>query len=248
MNRRVGDRAAASAPQSRPRPRKQQFKREKRDVHGWIVLDKPVGMTSTHAVGVIKRLFTAKRAGHAGTLDPLASGCLPIALGEATKTVPFVMDGRKLYRFTVRWGEERDTDDAEGRVIANERRAPDARTRSAALLPRLHRHHPAGAAALFRHQDRGRARLRSRPRRRDGRTRRPARSRSHRLELVDTPDADHAVLRGRMRQGHLCALARPRHRPRFGLFRPCQRAAPGGGRPVRRGNHDFAGTIGGSVP
>src|SRR6185503_16310774 len=89
-----------------------------RDVNGWIVLDKPVGMTSTHAVSVIKRLFQCKRAGHAGTLDPLASGCLPIALGEATKTVPFVMDGRKIYRFTVRWGEERDTDDADGRVTA----------------------------------------------------------------------------------------------------------------------------------
>src|SRR5580704_9422011 len=95
-----------------------QRKREKRDVHGWIVLDKPIGMTSTHAVSVVKRLFTAKRAGHAGTLDPLASGCLPIALGEATKTVPFVMDGRKVYRFTVRWGEERDTDDAEGAAVA----------------------------------------------------------------------------------------------------------------------------------
>ena len=89
-----------------------QRKREKHDVHGWVVLDKPVGMTSTHAVSVIKRLFRAKRAGHTGTLDPLASGCLPVALGEATKTVPFVMDGQKTYLFTVRWGEERDTDDA----------------------------------------------------------------------------------------------------------------------------------------
>ena len=95
-----------------------QRRREKRDVHGWVVLDKPVGMTSTHAVSVVKRLFKARRAGHAGTLDPLASGLLPIALGEATKTVPFVMEGRKRYRFTVRWGEERDTDDAEGRVVA----------------------------------------------------------------------------------------------------------------------------------
>ena len=85
-----------------------------RKVDGWLVLDKPVGMTSTHAVAVVKRLFSAKRAGHAGTLDPLASGCLPIALGEATKTVPFVMDGRKVYLFTVRWGEERDTDDSAG--------------------------------------------------------------------------------------------------------------------------------------
>jgi tRNA pseudouridine55 synthase len=111
-----------------------QTKREKRDVHGWVVLDKPVGMTSTHAVSVIKRLFAAKRAGHAGTLDPLASGCLPIALGDATKTVPFVVDGRKIYRFMVRWGEERDTDDAEGRVVtaSDARPAPEA---IAALLP-----------------------------------------------------------------------------------------------------------------
>ena len=99
-----------------------------------MVLDKPVGMTSTHAVSVVKRLFTARRAGHAGTLDPLASGCLPIALGEATKTVPFVMDGRKLYRFTVRWGEERDTDDAEGRVIASSDQRPTAEA-IRALLP-----------------------------------------------------------------------------------------------------------------
>src|SRR5438045_3805585 len=110
-------------------------KREKRDVNGWLVLDKPIGMTSTHAVSVVRRLFAAKRAGHAGTLDPLASGCLPIALGEATKTVPFVMDGRKTYHFTVRWGEERDTDDAEGTVIETSAQRPDAAA-IAALLPR----------------------------------------------------------------------------------------------------------------
>ena len=94
--------AGAPPDEVRERKPKQQFRREKRDVHGWIVLDKAVGMTSTQAVGAIKRLFSCKRAGHAGTLDPLASGCLPIALGEATKTVPFVMDGRKTYSFTVR--------------------------------------------------------------------------------------------------------------------------------------------------
>jgi tRNA pseudouridine55 synthase len=99
-----------------PRPNNQP-RRDKRDIHGWIVLDKPIGMTSTQAVAVVKRLFQAKRAGHAGTLDPLASGGLPIALGEATKTVPFVMEGRKRYLFTVRWGEERDTDDTEGQVV-----------------------------------------------------------------------------------------------------------------------------------
>jgi tRNA pseudouridine55 synthase len=119
--------------QSRPN---NQPRREKRDVHGWVVLDKPIGMTSTHAVAIVKRLFQAKRAGHAGTLDPLATGGLPIAIGEATKTVPFVMDGRKRYRFTVAWGEERDTDDTEGRVVRTSgmRPTPEA---IKALLPRF---------------------------------------------------------------------------------------------------------------
>src|SRR5436305_1562040 len=113
----------------------QQPRRDKRDVHGWVILDKPIGMTSTHAVAIVKRLFSAKRAGHAGTLDPLASGGLPIALGEATKTVPFVMDGRKRYRFTVAWGEERDTDDTEGRVT----RTSDLRPSADAILNLLPR-------------------------------------------------------------------------------------------------------------
>ena len=93
-------------------------KKRGRDISGWLALDKPSGITSTRALAEVKRLFDAAKAGHAGTLDPLASGLLPIALGEATKTVPFIMDGRKLYRFTVRWGAETDTDDSEGRVIA----------------------------------------------------------------------------------------------------------------------------------
>jgi len=93
-------------------------------VHGWLVLDKPVGLTSTQAVGRLKRLFGSRKAGHAGTLDPLASGCLPVAFGEATKTVPFVVDGLKTYRFTVRWGTETTTDDAEGDVVASSENRP----------------------------------------------------------------------------------------------------------------------------
>lgn len=89
-------------------------KKKGRPVSGWVVFDKPYGMGSTEAVSKIKWLFKADKAGHAGTLDPLASGMLPIALGEATKTVPYVMDGAKVYRFTVTWGEERSTDDLEG--------------------------------------------------------------------------------------------------------------------------------------
>jgi tRNA pseudouridine55 synthase len=131
-----GDTTMPVAEANAPPDRKQQRRRDKRDVHGWLVLDKPIGMTSTHAVSVIKRLFTAKRAGHAGTLDPLASGCLPIALGEATKTVPFVMDGRKTYAFTVRWGEQRDTDDAEGRATATSDQRPSAEA-IRAVLPRF---------------------------------------------------------------------------------------------------------------
>ncbi len=93
-----------------------QRKKKGRPISGWVVLDKPVGMGSTEAVSKVKWLFEAQKAGHAGTLDPLASGMLPIALGEATKTVPYVMDGAKTYRFTVTWGEERATDDLEGDV------------------------------------------------------------------------------------------------------------------------------------
>ncbi len=105
-----------------------------RKVDGWVVLDKPVGLTSTDAVARVKRFFGAAKAGHAGTLDPLASGCLPIALGEATKTVANVMDGEKVYRFTVRWGEETNTDDTEGEVVArSDIRPSEAQIR--ALLP-----------------------------------------------------------------------------------------------------------------
>jgi tRNA pseudouridine55 synthase len=85
-------------------------------VHGWVVLDKPEGITSTQAVSAVKRIFEAQKAGHAGTLDPLATGVLAIALGEATKTVPYAMDAQKTYRFTACWGEGRDSDDTEGRV------------------------------------------------------------------------------------------------------------------------------------
>jgi len=105
-------------------------------VDGWIALDKPTGMTSTQAVSRLKRVYNAKKAGHAGTLDPLASGLLPVAFGEATKTVPFVQDGEKAYRFTVKWGGETDTDDAEGRIT---RESDERPTRAAieALLPRF---------------------------------------------------------------------------------------------------------------
>ncbi|MER9422013.1 tRNA pseudouridine(55) synthase TruB [Mesorhizobium sp. M0317] len=109
-------------------------KKKGRPISGWVVLDKPVGMGSTEAVSKIKWLFQAEKAGHAGTLDPLASGMLPIALGEATKTVPYVQDGAKIYRLTVAWGEERSTDDLEGPVTQSSDRRP-AEEDVRALLP-----------------------------------------------------------------------------------------------------------------
>ncbi|MBX9463548.1 MAG: tRNA pseudouridine(55) synthase TruB [Aquamicrobium sp.] len=112
-----------------------QRKKKGRPVSGWMVLDKPLGMGSTEAVSKIKWLFGAEKAGHAGTLDPLASGMLPIALGEATKTVPYVQDGAKVYRFTVSWGEERSTDDLEGEVTQSSAARPDEQA-IRALLPK----------------------------------------------------------------------------------------------------------------
>jgi tRNA pseudouridine55 synthase len=199
----------ALAMESNPRwqEKKSNKKWQKRDVHGWVVLDKPIGMTSTHAVAVIKRLFAAKRAGHAGTLDPLASGCLPIALGEATKTVPFVVDGRKTYLFTVRWGEERDTDDAEGRVASTSESRPD-RAAIQALLPRfigtIEQVPPRFSAVKIDGE-------RAYDLAREGETIEiaPRAVTIHRLDLVETPDPDHAVLAAECGKGtYVRALAR----------------------------------------
>ena len=93
-------------------------KRRGKAIHGWIIIDKPGGLSSNAVVGRVRRLTGAAKVGHAGTLDPMATGVLPMALGEATKIVSYLMDGAKAYRFTVRWGEQRDTDDAEGEVVA----------------------------------------------------------------------------------------------------------------------------------
>jgi tRNA pseudouridine55 synthase len=158
-------------------------------------------------VSVVKRLFQAKRAGHAGTLDPLASGVLPIALGEATKTVPFVMEGRKVYRFTVRWGEERDTDDAEGRVIDKSTERPTAQA-IAELLPRftgqITQVPPRFSAVKIDGE-------RAYDLARDGEVveMAPRPVEIHRLELIETPDPDHAKFIAECGKGtYVRALAR----------------------------------------
>jgi tRNA pseudouridine55 synthase len=208
--------------------RPKQKKRDKRDVHGWVVLDKPVSITSTHAVSMVKRLFSAKRCGHAGTLDPLASGALPIALGEATKTVPFVMDGRKLYRFTIRWGEERDTDDAEGRVVSTSKERPSPEAVHALLPsytgliqqipPRYSAIKIEGERAYDLARDGEQVELAARP------------VEIGRLELVNVPDRDHAVFEAECGKGtYVRSLARDLGRALgcFGHVSALRRAAVG---------------------
>lgn len=104
------------------------------NLNGWIIIDKPSGISSAHAVAKVKRLLKPKKIGHAGTLDPLASGVLPLALGEATKTVQYMMDAPKAYSFTVSWGQERTTDDAEGEVVKTSANLPSF-SEIVAILP-----------------------------------------------------------------------------------------------------------------
>jgi tRNA pseudouridine55 synthase len=159
-------------------------------VDGWVILDKPVGLGSTPAVSRVRRLFGAQKAGHGGTLDPLASGVLPIALGEATKTVPFVMDGRKEYRFTLRFGQARSTEDAEGEVTAtSDLRPTDEAIRGAlaAFVGEVEQVPPAFSALKVdgkRAYDLARA---GQPV-----ALKPRRVLIERLELLVRPDADHA--------------------------------------------------------
>ena len=107
-------------------------RRSGKAINGWVILDKPVGMTSTSAVSTVRRMFDARKAGHAGTLDPLATGVLPIALGEATKTLPYVVDTQKHYQFTLRWGIATSTDDQEGHpIIESDARPVETEIRNA---------------------------------------------------------------------------------------------------------------------
>ncbi len=163
-----------------------------RPVHGWLVIDKPQGMTSSAVVNKAKWAFDAQKAGHAGTLDPEATGVLAIAFGEATKTVPYVTDSMKAYRFTVRLGQATNTDDAEGEVIAESDLRPSAEDIRAALPaftgdimqvpPQYSAVKVDGERAYKRARDGEEMELAARPLFVES------------LELVDMPDADHAVL------------------------------------------------------
>lgn len=167
------------------------MKKRGRPVHGWVIVDKPLGLTSTQCLAKVRRLTDAAKAGHGGTLDPLATGILPIALGEATKTVNWVMTAGKTYRFTVRWGEATETDDMEGAVTQRSDVRPD-RAAIEAMLPgftgEILQRPPAYSAIKVdgrRSYDLARKgealELAARPIRIDA------------LRLIDCPDPDHAV-------------------------------------------------------
>jgi len=176
-------------------------------VHGWLIFDKPQGINSTGAVAQVKRLYDAEKAGHAGTLDPLATGVLPIAFGEATKTVPFVVEGSKAYRFTVRFGIETDTDDAEGKEVAKSDARPSRSEIEATLSrftgeitqvpPRFSALKVDGARAYDLARDEEEFELE------------PRSVSIARLTLIAHPDKDHCVLEAECGKGtYVRALAR----------------------------------------
>lgn len=181
--------------------------RRGRRLNGWLIIDKPPGLTSAAVVSRVRRATGAAKAGHGGTLDPLATGILPLALGEATKTVTYVVEGQKIYRFTVRWGEQRDTDDAEGVVTATSDVRPDA----AAIVSVLSDFTgdidqvPPTYSAIKIGGERAYALARAE---------RPVEIPSRvvsvaRIELVDCPDADHAIFEVESGKGvYMRALAR----------------------------------------
>ena len=178
-----------------------------RPLDGWLIIDKPQGLTSTDVVNRVRRGFDAQKAGHGGTLDPLATGVLPIAFGHATKTVPYVMDGTKLYRFTLRLGEERDTDDADGAVIESSAARPTDEQLKAALpafrgeimqVPPIYSAIKVAGERAYDMAREGRAPvLEARPARVD------------RFELVERPDEDHAIFEVQSGKGvYMRSLAR----------------------------------------
>ena len=160
-------------------------------IHGWLCLDKPAGMTSTEAVSRVRRITHARKVGHGGTLDPLATGVLPIAMGEATKTVAYAMEGRKHYRFTARLGEARTTDDAEGEVVATSDQRPTSAEIEAALpsFVGLIEQVPPSFAAIKVEGERAYDLAR-----RGEAVQLPPRTvRVDRFDLIERPDPDHAT-------------------------------------------------------
>ncbi|WP_424814560.1 tRNA pseudouridine(55) synthase TruB [Roseococcus sp. YIM B11640] len=178
-----------------------------REIDGWLIIDKPSGIGSTDVVNKVKRAYDAQKAGHGGTLDPLATGLLPIAFGHATKTVPYVMDGTKVYRFTLSFGEARDSDDADGQVTETSDVRPSDEALRAALprfigdimqVPPIYSAIKVnGERAYDLARDGQAVELEARPARVD------------RFELIERPDADTAVFEVQSGKGvYMRSLAR----------------------------------------
>ncbi len=205
-------------------------RRKGRPIHGWLCLDKPAGMTSTEAVARVRRATQARKVGHGGTLDPLATGVLPIALGEATKTVAYVMAGPKRYRFTARWGEARTTDDAEGEVVATSSAGPSAAAIEAALarfVGTLEQVPPRFAAVKVEGE-----RAYDLARRGEAVELAPRPVEVERFVLVEQPDRDHATFELVCGRGtYVRALIRDLGAAAR-LSRPRGRVAPAAGGPV----------------
>jgi tRNA pseudouridine55 synthase len=186
---------------------RRQKKPRGRPLDGWLIIDKPQGLTSTDVVNKVRRAFDAQKAGHGGTLDPLATGLLPIAFGAATKTVPYVMDGTKLYRFTLRFGEARDTDDADGQVIATSDARPTDEQIRAALpqfqgdimqVPPIFSAIKVAGERAYDMAREGRAPVLE-----------PRPARVDRFELIERPDADTAIFEVQSGKGvYMRSLAR----------------------------------------
>ncbi len=181
--------------------------RRGRPVNGWLIVDKPAGPTSAAVVARVRWILDAAKAGHAGSLDPLATGVLPVALGEATKTVAYVVDGAKSYRFTVRWGEARSTDDAEGEVTATSDVRPgeaDIRAALGRFTGEIEQSPPAYSAIKV-----GGRRAYALARANQTPELAPRTVKVHRFELADLPDADHAEFLVECGKGtYMRALAR----------------------------------------
>ncbi len=176
-------------------------------IHGWVVIDKPLGLSSMQTTSRVKRLLSTRKAGHAGTLDPLASGILPIALGEATKTIPFMVDAAKTYEFTIRWGQQTNTDDQEGEIL-NVSDARPSQEEIQKILPefigKISQVPPAFSAVKINGK-------RAYALARGGKevVLQPREITVHNLDLLDMPDHDHATFKCHCGKGtYIRSLAR----------------------------------------